>query len=328
MMAVGILTSIMAVAQPDGEPKPPSAMSNPVVGLLIALAGALLIVIISLAGSLLKAARRKWATEKEAGHTTLEKAGAATVAAPLINGVSDTAFYFIAGIIALEVMVILYLLVNLNKLFREQGIAARRWSFSEWWNKINRFRPIEKESELDLGHDYDGIRELDNRLPPWWLYGFFCTILFGCIYMYRYHVAHSAPLQAEEYRIAVQEADARKAEFLKKTANNVDENTVKLLTSKTDLDAGKTIFETTCFACHGKNGEGVVGPNLTDSYWLHGGTISDIFKTIKYGYPDKGMKSWKDDYSPSQIAQLSSYVKSLGGTNPPNAKAPQGTLTN
>jgi len=327
-MAAGVLTSVIAAAQTAGEPKPPSAISNPVVGLLIALTGALLIVIISLAGSLIKAARRKSATEKKTGSTVLERAGAAAVATPLINGVSDTAFYFIAGVIALEVMVILYLLVNLNKMMREESAAASRKSFSQWWDRVNRFRPIEKEAELDLGHDYDGIRELDNRLPPWWLYGFFCTILFGLIYMYRYHIAHSAPLPAEEYRIAVREAEVRKAEYLKKSANNVDENTVKLLTSRTDIEAGKTIFETTCFACHGKNGEGGVGPNLTDSYWLHGGTINDVFKTIKYGFPEKGMKSWKDDYSPYQIAQLASFIKSLGGTNPPNAKAPQGTLTN
>jgi cytochrome c oxidase cbb3-type subunit 3 len=106
----------------------------------------------------------------------------------------------------------------------------------------------------------------------------------------------------------------------------VDENSVKLLTAADDLAAGKTVFLTTCFACHGRSGEGGVGPNLTDEYWLHGGSIQEVFKTIKYGWPDKGMKSWKDDYSPVQIAQIASFVKSLAGTNPANAKPPQGTL--
>ncbi len=101
---------------------------------------------------------------------------------------------------------------------------------------------------------------------------------------------------------------------------------LKRLTAGSDLESGKAVFITVCAACHGKEGQGIVGPNLTDDYWLHGGSINDVFKTIKYGYPEKGMKSWKDDYSPSQLAQIASYVESLHGTNPPNPKAPQGTL--
>ncbi|MEI6184276.1 MAG: c-type cytochrome, partial [Bacteroidota bacterium] len=115
-------------------------------------------------------------------------------------------------------------------------------------------------------------------------------------------------------------------EYLKKSANNVDENTVVYLSSPADHEAGKAIFTTICAACHLADGGGSVGPNLTDNYWIHGGGIKDIFKTIKCGYPDKGMKSWKDDYTPSQIAQLASYVKSIKGSNPVNPKAPQGTL--
>ena len=122
------------------------------------------------------------------------------------------------------------------------------------------------------------------------------------------------------------QGEAEKAAYLEKAANNVDENTVKLITDKDQLAAAKQIFTTVCAACHTATGAGNVGPNLTDDYWLHGGSIKDVFKTIKYGWPDKGMKSWKDDYSPVQIAQLASYVKSLHGTNPPNPKAPQGTL--
>src|SRR6185312_1373083 len=334
---------------------------NDTIGALIAVAGGLLIVIISLAGSLLRVARRVRDAQK--GQETLQQAsgesqtsipgqpavtgkpavpgqtavpspqaktawipaGAATVTSQVVNGVPDTAFYLISGVIALEGIIVLYLLFNLSRLARQQGTTVRKWSFSKWWTKANRFRPIGEEADLDLGHDYDGIRELDNRLPPWWLYGFYGTILFAGVYLWRYHVVHSAPLPAEEYRIAVRDAEERKAEFLKKAANSVDESTVTLLTGQTDLDAGKAIFQGVCFACHGKNGEGGVGPNLTDKYWLHGGTINEVFRTIKYGWPEKGMKSWKDDYSPRQIAQLASYVKSLAGSNPPNAKAPQGT---
>jgi cytochrome c oxidase cbb3-type subunit III len=121
-------------------------------------------------------------------------------------------------------------------------------------------------------------------------------------------------------------AEEQKAAYLKKSANNVDENSVKVMTDAADLASGEKVFIQNCGACHGKAGEGIVGPNLTDDYWLHGGSIKDVFKTIKYGWPEKGMRSWKDDLSPVQIAQVSSWIKSKHGSNPPNAKAQQGEL--
>ena len=114
--------------------------------------------------------------------------------------------------------------------------------------------------------------------------------------------------------------------FMKTSASNVDENTVILLTEASDIAAGKDVFAANCAACHGQLGEGTVGPNFADDYWMHGGSIQDIFKSIKYGWVEKGMKSWKEDLSPIQISQLTSFIKSLRGTNPPNGKAPQGDL--
>lgn len=251
----------------------------------------------------------------------------------LIGGLSAATFYLMAGVIFLETIVILAMLINLRILVaKEKAKAAtapavtkqlyNRWK--GWWAKANKFKPIHEEVQIDLGHDYDGIRELDNRLPPWWLYGFYLTILFAGIYLWRYHVSHAAPSSIEEYQIAQVKAERQKEEYLKKAAANVDENTVKLLTDAADLEAGGYVFQSNCAACHGKGSEGMVGPNLTDEYWLHGGSIKDIFKTIKYGVAEKGMKSWKEDLSPKQLAQLSSYIKSLEGTNPPNAKEKQG----
>jgi cytochrome c oxidase cbb3-type subunit 3 len=311
-------------------------LSNPFVWIMIVVILLLLIVIKSLAGVLLNAARNSWAeqsTERKEAAGNIVKT---VVAAPIITGISDTAFYFIVGVIALEILVILYLVYNINVLLKADTVAGEstagaraarpRFSFTKWWTKVNRFRPVEQEADLDMGHDYDGIRELDNKLPPWWKYGFYATMVFAVVYLWRYHVSHTAPLPAEEYQIAVRQAAVDQAAYLKHAANSVDENTVKILTDPDDLAAGKAVFQTICFACHGMSGEGGVGPNLTDNYWLHGGSIQEIFKTIKYGWPDKGMKSWKDDYSPHQIAQIASYVKSLTGTNPPNPKPPQGTL--
>lgn len=262
------------------------------------------------------------------------------VADSAIAGLSLLSFYALLTVIFLEIIILIVLLFNLKKLLSQEAafeevtqteevvFTQKSWlsGVFEWWEKINRFGPIKEEAQIDLGHDYDGIHELDNRLPPWWLYGFYLCIIFAGIYLYRYHVAHSAPLSGEELKIELVKADIEKQEYLKKSANNVDENTVKLLTDATDLEAAKQTFVTVCAACHRPDGGGSVGPNLTDDYWLHGGGIKDIFKTIKYGWPEKGMKSWKDDYSPLQIEQLASYVKSLHGSHPVNPKDPQGTI--
>jgi len=198
--------------------------------------------------------------------------------------------------------------------------------WKKWWIKLNSFRSPQEEADITLGHSYDGIRELDNRLPPWWLYGFYITIIFAGIYLWRYHVSASAPLSIQEYEISVAKAEVEKEEYLSKSANNVDENTVKLLTDAASIEGGKKIFITNCTACHGADGGGVVGPNLTDEYWLHGGRVNDVFKSIKYGIVEKGMKSWKDDFSPVQIAQLSSFIKSIKGSKVANPKSPQGDL--
>jgi cytochrome c oxidase cbb3-type subunit 3 len=211
------------------------------------------------------------------------------------------------GVIFLEITVILVMLANVRILIakQKQKKARQLKPVFNWWSKMNKFRPAHEEVQIDLGHSYDGIRELDNRLPPWWLYGFYVTIIFAGIYLWRYHISHSAPSSQEEYQIAMVKAEEQKEAYLKKAAANIDENTVRLLTQAADIQAG---------------------PNLTDEYWLHGGSVKDIFKTIKYGVPEKGMKSWKEDFSPKQLAQLSSYIKSLKGTNPPNAKEKQGEL--
>ncbi|MHA4808610.1 cbb3-type cytochrome c oxidase N-terminal domain-containing protein [Flavitalea flava] len=353
-----ITTILLATIARAGGPPPHPSTDSPFVIIMIIIIIILALAISLLANVLLGAAQFSAARDKASGTYQMAGillAGALFLTSPagaqvpagdqtlitasnvssMVNGLTDTAFYTLTSVVFLEMLILLVLLYNLRFLLslqkqkkdilREAAILAV--PPINWWEKFNRFKPLEQEISLDLGHDYDGIRELDNRLPPWWLYGFYCTILFACVYMWRYHVSHSAPSSSEEYQIAMQQAEIQKTAYLKKAANNIDENSVKLLTGADQLAPGKAIFESTCFPCHGKAGEGGVGPNLTDEYWLHGGSIQEIFKTIKYGWPEKGMKSWKDDYSPSQIAQITSYVKSLGGTHPPNPKPPQGTIS-
>lgn len=247
-----------------------------------------------------------------------------------IGGLSPAAFYFMTGVIAVELLVIVVLLLQLRFLVVKHKPRAisepQPAKVKKIWNKLNQFKPVEQEAQIDLGHEYDGIRELDNRLPPWWLYGFYITIIFGVVYLWRYHVSETAPLSGEEYAIAMRHADEQKAAYLKKSANNVDENSITLLKDGEAIAGGKKVYDQFCSPCHGNSGEGSVGPNLTDNYWLHGGSLSDIFKSVKYGWPEKGMRSWKDDLSPLQMAQITSYIKTLNGTNPPNGKEKQGDL--
>lgn len=249
-----------------------------------------------------------------------------------IGGIDQPTFYFVLSVIAIELIVIIVLLRTIKFIlkteterYETETAAAKRPKEKTILDKLSDAVDVEREGEIMLDHDYDGIKELDNNLPPWWKYGFYFTIIVGIIYLINYHVIKSSPLQGEEYKISVKQAEKEIAEYMKTSANNVDETTVKMLEAP-DVAAGKDLFLANCAACHGKAGEGSVGPNLTDDYWLHGGSIQDVFKTIKYGWPDKGMKSWKEDFSPMQIAQLSSFIKTLRGTNPANGKPAQGDL--
>jgi cytochrome c oxidase cbb3-type subunit 3 len=187
-------------------------------------------------------------------------------------------------------------------------------------------KPIQEEHEIILDHNYDGIKELDNNLPPWWIYGFYASILFAAIYLVRYHVFNGEN-QYEE--LEIEYAQAKEAiENYKKTAKDlVDINTVELLTDASDLSAGKTIFETNCVACHLADGGGSIGPNLTDKNWITGGGIKDIFKTVSEGGRDgKGMIAWKQLLKPAEMAQVSSYVLQFQGTTPAKPKAPEGDI--
>ncbi|WP_347158766.1 c-type cytochrome [Pontibacter chitinilyticus] len=170
-------------------------------------------------------------------------------------------------------------------------------------------------------HDFDGIQEYDNDLPPWWKTMFYVSIVFAVGYMLYFHVFHSGPLMQEEYEQEMQQA----ALFAAKSDNDPNaKTTFAVLTDATALANGKKTFIQNCAACHGQNAEGMVGPNLTDEYWLHGGDVNEIFHTIKFGVPAKGMVSWQGKLGKDQILEVASYILSLQGSNPANAKEPQG----
>ncbi len=191
-------------------------------------------------------------------------------------------------------------------------------------NALTKSTPIEKEQEILLHHNYDGIQELDNRIPPWFAALFYGTIIWAVIYFLSYHVFDDGQVQSKEYNLEIQQA-AIERQILIKTGAFLNEETVTFINDATSLSEGKEIYIKNCVTCHGQNGEGLVGPNLTDDYWIHGGGIKNIFKTVKYGVPQKGMISWETQLDPKKMQAVSSYIITLHGTNPPNGKQPEGT---
>lgn len=253
----------------------------------------------------------------------------AIVETPILMAVWFVIIFFM---IAIEVSVVAFqrlLFHTLSDEARERFLAKERKATSgEWLSKAYGWLVGKKkgrsDEEIILDHNYDGIRELDNNLPTWWVYGFYATIIFAVVYMVRYHV-FDGPTQDEEYIREVTAAQAHIEEYRKTTKGLVDASTVVMLTDASDLQTGKNVFDTNCAVCHRSDGGGGIGPNLTDNHWILGGAINNIYEVISEGgRPGKGMIAWKNDLRPLEIAQVSSYILTLGGTNPPDAKEPEG----
>jgi cytochrome c oxidase cbb3-type subunit 3 len=254
------------------------------------------------------------------------------------GGMSAIKFYSLAAVVFLEIVVIVFLSIMIRRSFRElsgeadAALAKMNESsgISKWWSNLDkkwmtRAVPLEKEADVLLDHDYDGIKELDNALPPWWKYGFYITIVIGVIYLYHFHISGNGKNPEQEYAVEMMAGAKQEEEYKAKTKDLVDENNVTL-SDASGIAAGKELFIQSCVACHAADGGGGIGPNLTDNYWIHGSSMNDIYKTIKVGYPEKGMQSWQSMYSPVQMKNIASFVHSLKGTKPSKPKDPQGEL--
>ena len=220
---------------------------------------------------------------------------------------------------------------SLDEKGKERYLVAKTKSpqlskINAWYQKLLDSKAIEEEGEIILDHNYDGIKELDNNLPPWWVYSFYISIVFAVVYMVRYHV-FDADGQYVEYETEYAEANRAIEEYKKTAKGLVDFNTVELLADASDLKAGKKIFEANCVACHMADGGGGIGPNLTDENWILGGGIKNVFKTISEGGRDgKGMVAWKQSLKPAEMAQVASYLLEFQGTTPANPKAAEGDI--
>lgn len=205
------------------------------------------------------------------------------------------------------------------------ALKEKDW-YKNLMHKLTKTEPIEKEGDLLMDHDYDGIKELDNNLPPWWLYLFYIGIIFGVIY-FAYYEVFGGKNQETELKIEMAQAKIDVEEYLKTAPDLMDEKTVVLLTDEPSLANGKEIFTTNCAACHRADAGGQIGPNLTDKHWILGGGIKNLFHTITNGGRDgKGMISWKGTLKPKEIQKVASYILSPQGSNPKDPKAPDGEI--
>ncbi|MFN3753797.1 cbb3-type cytochrome c oxidase N-terminal domain-containing protein [Flavobacterium sp.] len=241
---------------------------------------------------------------------------------------------FLFLLVAIEIVVSAIDNVTYHMLTDEQRqkleeVQSVSFTESKWiqnlLKKMTRSKAIEQEADVMLDHDYDGIKELDNVLPPWWVNLFYATIIFGAIYLVRFHVMDEYT-QAQEYD---QEVAAANIEIEKNKLNSPKEeitfDKVTLLTDAESLAKGKEIYTNACAACHKADGGGIVGPNLTDEHWINGGGIKNVFKLIAEGSKNNPtMVAWAKTLGTKEVQKVASYVLSLQGTKPAGAKAAEG----
>ncbi len=350
--AIFLFISLTMLAQTTAAPQAPG--SNMLAILLIVTAIVLVFVIwgmgqvlIALSGQLMNKTKedRKIAMlsvvvilSMVSNNVMAQTAGATDVAAtvlPNYGGVSPNTFYLLVAVIVTEIFAVLFLFFSIKRVMAELlpekvAAAAKKSSMADLWTRLDskfftKAVPVEQEADALLDHDYDGIQELDNSLPPWWKYGFIITIGFACVYLLNFHVFGNGKNPTQEYAAEMASAQLAKEAYEANNKDKIDEANVPMADA-TGINRGKENYMANCVACHGTQGEGGAGPNLTDDYWLHKGSLNAIYHTLKVGYAEKGMQSWSIKFNPKEMSEIASFVKTLKGTNPPNGKAPQGDI--
>ncbi len=247
----------------------------------------------------------------------------------MVGGMGNTLLYIILGIALLMLVMVTFVYYSVlglrDKILAENDPSYEAKAKQSLWGRIFQVSHTSTDKEKMLEHQYDDIQELDNPIPGWFMTLFYGTVVFGIVYWINYQVIDGGKPQNEEYVAQIEKAKLDYEIYLKTAGDKINAETVTLLADKDAIAKGQELFTKNCVACHGKLAEGTsIAPNLTDEYWLHGGGVKNVFKTITDGVELKGMKSWKKDFSPVQIQQIASYVLSLQGSKPANAKEPQG----
>src|SRR5690554_3383040 len=234
------------------------------------------------------------------------------------------------ALVIITLLLLAFLLHMINmfykalRLIKPKDVKAAEEQASNFKRALTGATPIEEEYKVDMGHDYDGIRELDNAMPPWWVARFVVTIIFAVVYVFHYHILGTGDLQQAEYENSMAVAKIEVAEYREKNAMNVGETNATLMDDPADLMSGKALYMSTCAVCHKPDGSGEIGPNLTDNTWLYGGDIKDVFKVIKKG-ATKGMPAHESSMNPIQIQQVASYVLHCDEVSEADGgKAPEG----
>lgn len=352
LLVAGCTVPVLAQASapaPIGEPL--FEVSNMLNYAMLALAAVQTVFILSMTGIMrTMGGSRAWAKR------FAEQKGRAWLTVPLVLLLSTQAsaqayqgegstmnnydiFWLLLGV---NVILFIILLVQINitrKMVsiiaakREAAVDAAQAKAPSWvdnlMKRLTRQVEIEKEQDVLMHHEYDGIRELDNVLPPWWVWLFYGSIIWSVVYLVNVHVIDIWPDQKTEYTDEMAQAKVDVDAYLATLTNTVDESTVTVITDPGELAKGAALFAQFCTPCHGADGAGSetsVGPNLTDAYWINGGGVQNVFKTIKYGVAEKGMISWKSQLQPAEMAALASYILGLQGTGTATQKAPQGEL--
>ena len=251
------------------------------------------------------------------------------------SGNENFIFYLVISLVffvmILVLVVAIYTLSILRMIIKsERGQVEEEVETETLWSKLTSKMteavPVEKEETVLLSHKYDGIQELDNHLPPWWKWLFYVTIVFAVFYLAVHHIWKTAPLQIQEYQNELLAAAQLEEQRGGDDEDVINETNVTFSNEVAVIEKGKQLYDVNCVACHRNDAGGLpgLGPNLTDEYWLHGGGIKNIFKTIQNGVAGTSMISWKTQMSPEDMRAVSSYVMTVEGTNPPNAREPQG----
>lgn len=237
----------------------------------------------------------------------------------------DSVFWAYIIVDVILIMFIIYFIGIIKGTISELVVFKPMFKWNKLTKNLTDAVPIENEASILLDHEYDGITELDNNLPPWWKYGFYITIVWAVVYMFYYQILEIGDLQEAEYLAEMEEGERAVAAYKLANPQMINADNVELLTDAGAISQGKAEYDMYCASCHMDSGRGGIGPNLADKYWLYDNDIKGVFKVISEG-AQNGMPAWKELIPSNKIQMVASYILQLDEVVAPAGKEPQGDL--